>query len=150
MVHTDDDTVVAEYIFNLIDANKANLLITTVLYGNHNTLPNAGVAVVTAMGKRRMLVGASAPGGRTENQLIVVIDLHWSRVGDEATERRAADDRATALENLIHSDVTLGGLIIHGFISDVDRGETNTNASMFRSVRMAFSGKTRTYLTPTP
>lgn len=150
MSHTDDDTVVAEYIFNLINANKADLLIDTVLYGNHVNLPSAGVAVVTAMGKRRILAGVSAPGGRTENQLMVLIELNWSKVGDESTERRAADTRANLLEDLIHSDTTLDGIIIHGFISEVDRGEVTSNNSMFRSVRMSFVGKTKTYLTPTP
>jgi|SRR3990172_7715478 len=147
--HTDDDTVVAEAIYNLIVSNQADLQLDDVLYGNHNVIPRSSAAVVTAAGHRRELAGVSAPGGRTENGLMVIIELHWSKVGDEATERRACDARGKLLENLIHTDTTIGGLIIHGFVTDVDRGETQiANNSMFRSVRMSFLGKTKTYLSP--
>lgn len=149
MAHTDDDTVVAEFIFDLIEDNKVALEIDTVLYGNHTMLPTAACAVVTAGGKRRQLAGVSAPGGRTENDLIVIIQLHWSKVGDEATERRKCDQLAKGLEEKIHEDTTLGGIIIHGYVTEVDRGDTQiANSSMFRSVIMTFIGKTKTYLSP--
>jgi hypothetical protein len=145
--HTDQDEVVAEAILALLEANKITLLLDDVLYGNHNLIPNGSAAVVQAMGKRRVLAGATAPGGRTLNELMVQIELHWSKVGDEATERRACDARASALETLIHQDTTLGGIIIHGFITEVDRGETRfVNNGMFRTVRMAFTGQSKTYL----
>jgi len=153
MPHTDDDTVLALAIRDLIEANKSALLIDDVLYGNHGMIPQASAAVVTAMGKRRQLAGVSAPGGRTQNELMVGIDLHWSKVGNEDTERQAADSRGTALESLIHEDTTVGGIIIHGFITDVDRGDsvlpnsTGSN-SMFRTVRMMYRGTTKTYLSP--
>lgn len=149
MPHTDDDTIVADAIFDLITANKVTLLLDDVLYGNQALIPRASAAVVVPGGKRRELAGVSSPGGRTNNTLIVEINLHWSKVGDEATERRAVDDRATAVERLIHTDTTLGGIIVHGFIDQVDRGETlMANNSMFRSVRMMFTGVTKTYLSP--
>lgn len=151
MPHTDDDTVVALYIFNLITTNMVALQLNDVLYGNHNNIPSASAAVVTSGGKLRSVVGVQAPGGRSENQLVVQIALHWSKVGDEATERQAADDRATALEQLLHEDTTMGGLVIHGFVEDVNRGESQmANNSMFRSVVMTWRGKTRTAITPTP
>jgi len=147
MAHTDKDEVVADFLFNLLTTNKVTLQLDDVLYGNQIMIPHASAAVVTAMGKRRTLAGVSAPGGRTLNELVVNIEMHWSRVGDEGTERKNADNRATALEAIIHQDTTLGGIIIHGFINQVDRGETQfANGSMFRSVRMIFVGQTKTYL----
>lgn len=149
MAHTDSDIVVAQYIFDLIEANKGDLGIQAVYYGNQIMIPNASAAVVTAMGKRRDLAGVSAPGGRTMNTLNVNIAMHWSKVGSEDIERKAADDHATDLETLIHSDVTCGGIIIHGFITSVERGESAlANDSMFRSVVMEFVGQTKTYLSP--
>jgi hypothetical protein len=149
MAHTDDDTVVAEAIFDLLEANKATLLLDDVLYGNHNNIPRASGAVVTALGNTRTLAGVSAPGGRTENTLNVEIDLHWSKVGDEATERRAADARGTALSKKLHEDTTLGGIVIHGFVVTIHRGETiMADNSMFRSVRLMYSATTKTYLSP--
>lgn len=148
MAHTDDDTLVAKAIQTLLEGNKLTLLLEDVLYGNHTLIPRNSAAVVMPMGKRRQLAGVSAPGGRTQNDLVVNIQLHWSRVGDEETERKACDDRGTAVERLIHTDPTFGGLIIHGFIGEVDRGDTMINNSMFRSVFMVFTGVTKTYLSP--
>lgn len=149
MAHTDDDTVVAQAIFNIIVANQTTLLLDDVLYGNHVIIPHASAAVVTPLGKRRALAGVAAPGGRTENTLSVEITLHWSQVGDEATERANADARGTALEKKIHADTTLGGIIIHGYITQVERGESVfTNSGMFRTVKMMFEGTTKTYLSP--
>lgn len=147
--HTDDDTVVAEAIYQLILANKVALQLDDVLYGNHNNIPHASAAVITAAGHRRTLAGVSAPGGRTENALMVEIGLHWSKVGDEATERRAADARGTAVEKKLHEDTTMGGIVIHGFVQQTDRGETQmASGSMFRSVRMTYMATTKTYLSP--
>lgn len=153
MAHTDDDTVLALAIRDLIEANKVDLQIDDVFYGNHSVIPQASAAVVTAMGKRRALAGVSGPGGRTDNTLMIGIDLHWARVGTEETERQEADSRGTALEQLLHEDTTMGGIIIHGFVTDVDRGDSVlANAvgsqSMFRTVRMLYSGRTKTYLSP--
>lgn len=148
MAHTDDDTTVALAIRDLLEANKATLLLEDVLYGNHTMIPRNSAAVVMSMGKRRQLAGVASPGGRTQNDMMISIQLHWSRVGDEETERRAADNRGTVVERLIHEDTTLGGIIIHGYMTEVDRGETLINNSMFRSVIMTFVGQTRTYLSP--
>lgn len=145
--HTDQDEIVAQFIFDLLETNKADLLLDDVLWGNHNMIPRASAAVVAPLGHRRVLAGVSAPGGRTMNELLVSVELHWSKVGPEEIERKAVDFRATSVERLVHQDTTLGGIIIHGFFTQVDRGETQfINNSMFRSVRMAFIGQTKTYL----
>ena len=149
--HTDDDTVLAQAIFDLVEINKIEIQLDDVLYGNHILIPHASAAIVIPMGKARQLAGVSAPGGRTTNQLMISIALHWSKVGDESTERKACDSRATALERLLHTDVTMGGIIIHGFVTSAERGETSfANNSMFRSVIMTYVGQTKTYLTPSP
>src|SRR5215831_17440968 len=114
--HTDDDVAVAQAIINLIIDNKEDLQIDDVLFGNHTMIPHASAAIVQALGRNRTLAGVAAPGGRTENTLMVGVDLHWSKVGDEATERLNCDTRGNALERLLHTDTTLGGIVIHGFV----------------------------------
>jgi hypothetical protein len=147
MAHTDKDEDVAEAIRALLEANKVVLLLDDVLYGNHIMIPRSSAAVVMPLGKRRQLAGVSAPGGRTLNQLMVGVDLHWSKVGDEETERKNADSRGTAVEDMLHNDTTLSGIVIHGFVTQVDRGESQfANNSMFRSVRMVYEAQTKTYL----
>jgi hypothetical protein len=145
--HTDDDTVMAQKIFDIIDANKVNQGIEDVLWGNQNLIPRSPTVVIMANGKRRALAGVTGPGGRTLNSLLTTIEVHRSKVGDEATERKATDDLATTVERLLHADTTLEGIIIHGFVEEVARGEVENLSGMFRTVRMMFVGQTKTYLT---
>ncbi len=146
--HTDDDTVMAQKIFDIIDADKVNQGIADVLWGNQIMIPRSPAVVVSANGKRRTLAGVTGPGGRTANVLLATIEVHRSKVGDEEPERKLTDNMATAVERLLHADVTLQGIIIHGFVEQVDRGEaTLANNSMFRTARLSFVGQTKTYLT---
>ncbi len=146
MPHTDNVTVVAVALYNLINANKGSLGINIVLFGNQNMIPSSPAVVVNPGTKRRDLAGVSAPGGRVMNEMSVFIDVHSSKVGDEFAERLAVDQLAEAVEVKIHSDVTLGGILIHGFVNEWDPGETFIQGSAFRTVRMTFIGKTKTYL----
>ncbi|HEY9660603.1 MAG TPA: hypothetical protein V6C65_19275 [Allocoleopsis sp.] len=151
MAHTNDDTVVADFLFNLINTNKVTLGLNEVYYGNQTMIPVANAAVITPGGKSRVLSGVQGPGGQTTNTLNVIIAVHRSKVGVEDTERHAVDNIATAVERLVHQDVTCGGIIIHGMIDDVSRGESPlANGSMFRSVVMSFSGETKLSLIPPP
>lgn len=145
-LHTDQDEVLAIAIKDLLVTNIIKLELDDVLYGNHIMIPTGNTVVVTALGKRRLLAGASAPGGRTMNNLNVVVELNRSKVGPEEEQRRAADASATAIERLLHLDTTMGGIIIHGFVTQVDRGETNTSNGTFRTVRMLYEGESKTYL----
>lgn len=147
MPHTDKDQVVALAIRDLLKNNMISLELDAVLYGFQTMIPVANAAVVMARGKRRTLVGVQGPGGRTDNGLMIGIDVHRSKIGDEETERIKLDDIADAIEDLVHNDTTVQGLIIHGFFESVDRGDTGfMNGSMFRTVVMSFTGRTRTLI----
>jgi hypothetical protein len=146
MTHTDDDTVLATAIRDLINLNKADLGVSIVLYGNHIMVQSSPAVVVKAAGKDRTLIGVQGPGGRTDNGLNIVVEVHISEVGDEETERRKVDSLATSIEHLLHSDTTIGGIIIHGFVTSATRGDTLISGSMFRSVIMTFAGRTRTLI----
>lgn len=147
MPHTDDDTILATAIRDLINANKNDFGIDDVLYGYHIMIPRASAVIVQAAGYIKNLVGVQGPGGRADNQLNVGIDVHISAVGDEETERRKVDDLSKLITTLLHEDTTVGGIIIHGFVNGATRGNTiMANNSMFRTVQMTFVGRTRTLI----
>lgn len=145
--NTDKTSVLAVYIFNLLTANQYDLGLTQVLYGNHNMVPKNNTVVVTPGRKVRSLQGVSAPGGRVKNELNVLIDVITSDVlAGENDGRLATDQLAEVVENRLHQDTTMGGLIIHGFVVYWDPGEQFVNNSMYRMVRMTYTGESRTYL----
>ena len=147
MTHTDDDTVLALAIFDLLDTNKSALGLELILYGYHTLIPTSTAAVVMARGNTKTLAGVQGPGGRTLNNLMVGIDIHRSKVGDESTERIVVDETSKSVMSLVHADTTVGSLIIHGFFDRTDRGDTSfMNGSMFRTVVMSFTGVTKTLI----
>lgn len=146
MSHTDKVTPVAIFIKDLLIANQASLGLQGVLFGEQTMIPESPFAIVNCGPKRRVLAGASAPGGRTENRLTVFIDIVSSSVGPESDERLKLDQLSEAVETKIHADVTCGGIIIHGFVTDWEPGHFFIGNSMFRSTRLIFEGVTKTYL----
>lgn len=145
--HTNNTSVLASYIKNLLLTNMQLLGLKDVLYGNQLMLPRSPVAVITPGPKRRELAGVSAPGGRTMNYLTVNIDVYSSKIGNEEDERLALDQLSEQVEFVLHHDVQMGGNIIHGFVTDWTPGETTLQGnSQFRWVRLSFVGLTKTYL----
>lgn len=149
MAHTDSPTVLAIAIRDKIEAVAATLGIVEVFYGSHAMITKTPAVIVLDVGKRRALAGVSSPGGRTENQLIVTIDVHNAAVGNEETERLALGTLANNIEAELHKDTTMGGIIIHGFVEEWNNGDSSIGGE-FRTVQMIFVGRTKTYLSPSP
>lgn len=145
---TDRTTVLATYIQGLINTNKVTLGIDEVLYGDHENLAKATIAVVNSGSKDRRISGVAMSGGMTTNMMRVLITLYNSKVGPEAVERLRVDDLAEDVEALLHADTTMGGLIIHGFVETMDPGYRFKSGSMFRVTQMIFVGQSKTRLTP--
>lgn len=146
MAHTEYTSVLAKAIYDKLVLNQTALALADVLYGNHNDIPRSPTVVVIPGLKTRQLVGVQGPGGRVENDLIVYIDIHDSKVKDETTQRLVLDKKAEEVEKKIHEDVTMGGLIIHGFVHSWDPGQAFFQSGEFRSVRLTYSGRSRTLL----
>jgi hypothetical protein len=147
LANTQFTSVLAQAIKNILVTNKTSLGLRDVLYGNHTMLPVSPVAVVIPAPKHRDLQGVGGPGGRTLITMNVYIDVLSSKVGDESEERLALDQLAERVEDLLHNDVTVGGLLIHGFVTDWVPGETTVQGGEYRTVRLTFAGITKLQLT---
>lgn len=148
MPHTDKTSVLAQAILTKINTNLVSLGLNAAYYGDQNNIPVAKAAVVMPGIKRRVQEGVGGPGGRSRNYMEVLIFIHNSTVGDEGTQRLVTDQLAEAVEALLHADVTVGGIIIHGFVENMDPGITFINGSQFRTVQMTYTGQTKTQITP--
>ncbi len=146
MTHTDLVSVLAMAIRDKLVANQQTIGLKDVLFGQQLMIPLSPSAVVTPGPKRKDLVGVSAPGGRTQNTLTVFIEVHSMKIGNEATERLALDQLSETIEDKLNEETTMGGIIIHGYITDWNPGVSTMENGQFRTVRMTYTGQTRTYL----
>lgn len=147
MPHTDKSTVVALAIKDLILSNKETLGLDYVDYGDHNNIPGGKSVAVRAGTKRRELAGVAGPGGRTLNRIEVLVSVYFSVLDNEANARRNIDELAEKIEDLLHEDTTVGGLIIHGFVNDWIPDTVYRETSMYRLVQLTFVGQTKTNIT---
>jgi len=100
--NTDRTTVLCIAIRDLIIANKNELGVVDVFYGNHTMVPNSPSVVVKPGRKSRALNGVAAPGGRTKNQLMALIDVLSAEVlSGEEEARLAIDTIAENIEKLL-------------------------------------------------
>lgn len=147
MAHTDKSTVLAQAIKAKIELNKVTLGLDTVLYGEQSNVPGGKAAVVYCGTKRRPLAGVAGPGGRSDNFMEVIIDVHYSVYNPEEDGRLAADSLAEAVEEVLHQDTTMGGIIIHGWVNEWTPGVVFKENSMYRTVRLLYVGRTKTNIT---
>ena len=148
MAHTYKVTVLAQAIMNKIDANKDFLQIDEVYYGDQQNLPAGKCVAVWPAYKRRPLAGVQGPGGYADNMMEVNIMVYYSVLETEAEARLAADQLSEDIEDLLHQDTTMGGILIHGWCDEWIPGEVFRDNSMFRTVRLHYFGRTKTGITP--
>jgi len=149
--NTDRGTTLAIHIKDLIDANKGEFdtPIQDVFYGKHTMTPRSPTVVVMSGIMDRTLQGVASPGGRTRNEISVLVDVMGADVlSGEQASRLAVDKLAEDVEKLLHTYPNMDGLIIHGYVRRRDPGEIPINGSMWRAVRLTYVGTSLTYLSP--
>lgn len=150
MAHTHKSTVLALAIRDKIIANKLSVGLeedSFVAYGDHKNIPTGKAVTVASGTKLRELAGVAGPGGRTKNTMEVVASVFYSVLENEETARLACDTLAENIEDLLHTDTTMGGIIIHGFVQEWVPGVIFRETSMFRVVQLHFVGQTKTNVT---
>jgi hypothetical protein len=145
---------VARRIFDILDANKVALLTSDgmLLYGDQNRVPVTPTVCVESGPTGRVLAGIPR---RTENNLVCYILLYWAKVQDNQTDKLQAEQCAEGIVRYIDANPTLelngdGGVVIHGYITDIDPGYslkgTGQSRSLYQAVRLTWTGKTKTIL----
>lgn len=150
MAHTHKATVLAIAIKDKIAANKLAVGLdadSVVLYGDHNNVPGGKAVTISAGTKDRELAGVAGPGGRTLNIMQVMITVYYMKTEAEESARLAVDQLAENVEDLLHEDTTMGGIIIHGYVRQWVPGIIQRETSMFRVVQLHFFGQTKTNVT---
>jgi hypothetical protein len=145
---------VAQRIYALLKANKVSLLTADgmVLYGDQNRVPVTPTLCVEAGATTRVLAGVAA-GGRTENQHICYLLLYYAKVDSNQETKLACEQTAEAIARFLDQNLTLelnsdGGIVIHGYVSNIDPGYSfkNKGETLMYSVRLTWTGKTKTIL----
>jgi hypothetical protein len=121
----------------------ASLGLKDVWYGDDDLIPNTPAINVTGNNKNTELAGT---GHLVYTNHTVYLTVFHSRLDAPQVTRRESDLLAEEVEALLHSDPTLGGLIIFGYVSALETGVASRGQVIMRSSRLTWTGQTRTRL----
>lgn len=145
MTLTDRFTPVTEKVFEIIDIAKTDLGIEDVYYGDQELLPRMPSVTVESGTYSRELAGMGGKG-MTENMLNVFVMVYYGKVQDVQSNSREADALAEKLMDVLHTDVTLDGLVIHGHVATIEPGYATRRGVLMRSARITWQGLSKTQI----
>jgi hypothetical protein len=88
----------------------------------------------------REMAGSLGPKGRTENRFVIFLMCYLCKVADVQLTQQSVEDFAEQVMDILHQDVTMGGTVIHGFVTRIEPGYANRNSVMFRTARITWEG----------
>lgn len=145
MPNTGNPTEVTQAVFDRLNLNKAQLGLVAVYYGDQEKVPEVPAATVEAGTTSSTLAGAGL-NGVVNNVFRNFILIYNSRIGDTQLTKKEAELLAESVRDLLHTDVTFGGLVIHSFVTSIEPGYANRGGVLYRSARITWEGQSKTLI----
>lgn len=119
--------------------NKVALGLADAFYGDQDLINSTPVACVESGHKINNLDEMAV-----NRKLNIIFDtyiiIYASKVSSSEVNKKDSELFAEAIESFIHLDRTLGGLLIHCYITELVPGYSNKNGSLYRSSKLTFHG----------
>ncbi len=134
--------VVTQKVADLLEANADYLGLKGVWYGDQELLPDFPCAVVESFTKQRDY----ATIRQYDITFRVGILVYVGEIQSSQITKKQSEELAEAVEDLMHENRTLDGMVIHGYVSSMNPGVASRAGKMVRAVRLIFTAKSREYL----
>lgn len=144
--YTDKPSQVVQYMVDYLRDNWENINLNSpddVYYGDQFRYPRwPSIAVQTANMRRSL----NAVGSHTNNdfQLYILI-FHGPLQNEQITERESMEYAETVMD-LLHADRSLGGQMVHSYITVAEPGVAERGGAAVRTTRLTWEGLTKTRL----
>lgn len=138
MPQTDSIEVVTLALVDIFETD-ATLGIKDVYYGEEANIPRTP-AVAIEVSKSR------TPYQTGNNYLVTfnaVIDVFHSRYKSKQVTRQECDQFAKSVEDLLHADLKLGGLVINSFVSAIQTGGLRRGTTLMQASRLTWQATSR-------
>lgn len=135
-------SVVATKVHDLLEENKVSLGLQDIYYGDQDKIPRQP-ACVEAGSKGQELNGAPR---RTAVTMEVFVIVYHEKVADNEENQRKAELLAEAVEDLLHQDSALDGLVIHSMVTSNEPGYVVRGGAQVKASRLTFQCTSQTML----
>lgn len=119
--------------------------IPDMYFGDQNRIPRTPALCVDSGDYSRTLSGRGGKG-RTDNIFTVFTMFYLCKVADIQATKLSVEQLAETAMDILHADVTFGGLVIHGFVTKIEPGYSMRQGVLFRTARMTWEGLTKTLI----
>lgn len=140
---TDKYHVVALKLKTMLEDAANTLGIKDVFYGDQNNIPRNPAVCIDPGEKRRELNGAPR---RTMVTMTNYIIVYHNEVKSMQDVRLGSDDLGEKIEDLIHTDATLGDLVIDSMVTGIESGYLQRNRALFRASRLTVEARQQVQL----
>lgn len=141
--YTDKGTDVTSRLRDIIDAAKEVLGVYAVYYGDQNLIPDFPSVVCESMPKDRILAES---GFKYHLTLRTGVIIYHGKIQASEITKLETETLAEDIEDLIMADNTLGGMIVHGYVSRIEPGLSIKNEVMLRASRLTYEAESRKQL----
>ena len=145
---TDSLTSITNYLFDKFDSTRDTYGLQDVFYGDQDSIPRSPCLCVEPGPKTRNVGGVNR---RSDNTFLVYLILYHSEVRSSQTNMRDVVLLAEQIEEAVHADPRLGGLVTHCYCSQIIPGyATKASGGQMKAARITVEGMTKTNLPPIP
>jgi hypothetical protein len=143
VLQTDKPTVVSQYIYDILSDNAAmrTLGLEDVWDGEQNLIPRIPAISIVVGSYSRELTGVPF---RTDNVFTIFLMMYHAKIQDIQLNQRECNARAEAVMDFLHTDKTMGGNVIHGYVVAMEPGYLAVGRSMTYVTRLTWTGLTKT------
>lgn len=142
--NSDSIVAVAQGLKTAVDGMATDLGIQYTAYGDQSKIPAVPAVCVEPNSKTREPQGTYQ---MTQNTFTVFLLVYLAKIGkSDETVRLDTDTLAESIETRLHQDLQLGGLLVHGYVQEIESGYTYRAGTLYRSARMTYMGLSKTLL----
>jgi hypothetical protein len=131
-----DQAAIVQAVVDLLKA-ETSLGLKAVYYGDQGGIPETPSAAVELGDKTRAY---TQTGLQTTALIEVHVVIYHGQVTDVQVIKKELDEYAQVVEDLLHEDNTLGGLVISGLVTTVEPGVVVVARSQFYAHRLVWQG----------
>ena len=132
-------SVVGEYMLAWLTANMATLGLEAIFYDDQALIPKTPTLCVVPAGKRRELAGAPV---RTNVEYTIYLMLYQEKIQDVQVNFRESMVLAEAVEQFLHTDLSMGGNCQFSMVTGVEPGYAIRSRTLMRCTRLTWEGRT--------
>jgi hypothetical protein len=142
---TDRITDVVDSILRKVEQNKDRLGVEYIFYRDQEKIPSFPAICVEPGPLTKTLTGVGGKG-RTDNNFTVFLIVYIGHIGAQEEASKESDKLAELLMDIIHEDMTLGGLVAHGFVAEITPGYSFREKATIKAARLTWRGLSKTLM----